>query len=203
MRREPAAWGELAGLLEIRPLSESLPAPTYDGHFASPFSAPFSTTLRVLRLEVRELRARRVILEADFRPQDLRMDGLPRADRNALSPGVILTLLDTKVGHDLRYPCSTFRRWDANLHAIALALEALRKVDRYGVTKRGEQYRGFAQLPAGNGTPSSERGAELVRLHGSLAEAIKRTHPDTGGDRDDFAAVLAYRESLGPQRAAS
>jgi hypothetical protein len=36
---------------------------------------------------------------------------------------------------------------------IALALQALRAVDRYGVTKRGEQYTGWKALPAGKAQP--------------------------------------------------
>lgn len=193
MRRSPASWSELVGLLEVRPLSTQLPAPTYDGHYASPFSAPFASTLEILRREVRHLQPRRVILEADFRETDLRADGLPRADRNARSPGIVLTLVGTPHG-DLRYPCSTFRLWDANLHALALALEALRKVDRYGVTKRGEQYVGWKQLPAGGG-PSSERGRRIIAEHGGdVRKALLATHPDQGGDPADFRDVQAARE---------
>lgn len=199
MRREPAAWGELAGFLEVRPLSTPLPTP--DDVRRSPFSASLDSTLELLRREVAHLSPSRLILEADFRPQDLRMDGLPRAHARARSEGIVLTLVGTSAG-DLRYPCATFSTWADNLRAIALSLESLRRVDRYGVTKRGEQYRGFAQLPAGDG-PSAERGAELVRLYGSLAEAVKRTHPDTGGDRDDFEAVIAYRQTLGRDAARS
>src|SRR4051812_12330659 len=125
MRREPAAWGELAGFLEIRPLSAPLPPPDDVRH--SPFSASLGATLEVLRREVGHLGPTRLILEADFRPQDLRLNGLPRAHARAQSEGVVLTLLGTNLGHDLRYPCATFSRWADNLRAIALALEALRK----------------------------------------------------------------------------
>lgn len=43
--------------------------------------------------------------------------------------------------------------WQINLRAIALGLEALRKLDRYGITSRGEQYTGWRAIEA---TPSSE-----------------------------------------------
>ena len=40
--------------------------------------------------------------------------------------------------------------WQHNLRSIALGLEALRAVDRYGISRRGEQYAGFrAALTAG------------------------------------------------------
>lgn len=34
--------------------------------------------------------------------------------------------------------------WKHNVRSIALGLESLRAVDRYGITKRGQQYAGFA-----------------------------------------------------------
>lgn len=82
-----------------------------------------------------------------------------------------------------------------NLRAIALGLEALRKVDRYGITSGGEQYAGFAAL--GPGGPDPARGARIVELHGSVAKALKVTHPDHGGDAGEFADVQAYRASVG------
>lgn len=85
--------------------------------------------------------------------------------------------------------------WEDNLRAIALALEALRKVDRYGVTRRGEQYTGWKQLTAGDSGPSAERGRRLIADAGGVAEALKATHPDLGGAQIDFESVqLARRE---------
>jgi hypothetical protein len=41
--------------------------------------------------------------------------------------------------------------WQHNVRSIALGLEALRAVDRYGITRKGEQYAGFrAALSAGS-----------------------------------------------------
>jgi len=40
--------------------------------------------------------------------------------------------------------------WRHNVRSIALGLEALRAVDRYGISRRGEQYAGFrAALASG------------------------------------------------------
>lgn len=83
----------------------------------------------------------------------------------------------------------------ANLHAIALGLEALRAVDRHGITSSAEQYAGFAQLTAGG--PDPLRGKRLVDEYGSLPEALKRSHPDHGGSAAAFADVQAYRTSIG------
>jgi hypothetical protein len=184
-------YDELAGLVTFRPISTPLPG----GSVQSPFRASWSDTVVLLAREVRHLRPRQTIIEADLRESDLRLDGLPRADRNARTPGVILTLIGTRVanGGDLRYPCGRFWRWQDNVRAIALALEALRKVDRYGVTKRGEQYAGWKALPAGDG-PSAERGRRIVEENGGVRAALMATHPDHGGDPADFADVQAYRD---------
>lgn len=111
----------------------------------------------------------------------------------------------------LRYPCDTFDDWQDNVRAIALALEALRTVDRYGVTKRAEQYKGWAALPSPNGDHWGEKEALdfLVQLMGSdariatpdrLADTIRRaefkTHPDRGGNPDDFKKVQQARKLL-------
>ena len=49
----------------------------------------------------------------------------------------------------LKYATDVFDHWHANLRAIALGLEALRKVERYGITQRGEQYTGFRTWNSG------------------------------------------------------
>src|SRR5690606_7972875 len=126
-----------------------------------------------------------------------RLDGRPYADARPEHPGIILTL-QSKHGA-LSYPCDTYTTWQDNLRAIALALEALRKVDRYGVTKRGEQYRGFLAIEA-TAAPAGFVGVDdawmwLLRLTGGdatvrtpetargvLRAAQRRAHPDHGGD---------------------
>ena len=132
-----------------------------------------------------------------MREADLRLDGLPRADRRARTPGVVLSFEATAVPGrpKLRYEVGTFTDWQDNLRAIALGLQALRAVDRYGVTKRGEQYAGWRALPMGAGDPSPDRGRRLIAHHGSVAAALKATHPDHGGSPVDFADVQAAREA--------
>ena len=78
---------------------------------------------------------------------------------------------------------------------IGLGLEALRAVDRYGITSRGQQYAGFRELPSATSEPSISRGQQLISEHGGTREALRATHPDGGGDAADFAAVMAAREA--------
>lgn len=157
------------------------------------FKAPWSNTLSLLQREVGNLRGTNIVLGAGFREADLRLDGMPRAGaKEPGHPGIEISF-DSRHGR-LVYATDVCERWEHNVRSIALGLEALRAVDRYGITRRGEQYAGWKQLGSGTGAPSPQRGAELVTEHGSVRAALMATHPDHGGDPDDFAAVQAYRE---------
>lgn len=183
---------------------------------ASPFSADLSATLDVLQRELRALHAVDARLQIAIPASHFRLDGYPRSTAKPEHPGIILTL-QSKHG-PLSYPCDTFTRWQDNLRAIALALEALRKVDRYGVTKRGEQYRGFLALeatamPAGFTTVDDATSYLVDKAHRGYVKgdrdglravvrlAKANTHPDRGGDADTFdrvmrAVALLEREGL-------
>lgn len=157
----------------------------------APFRAPYQATIDLLEREVRMLGARRVIVELAMQETDFRLDGQPYAGARARHPGVTVAF-ESRHG-PLKYTADKFATWQENLRAIALGLEALRKVDRYGMTSRGEQYAGWKALPAGSG-PTAGRGRELIREHGSVRAALMATHPDHGGDPEDFASVQAARE---------
>lgn len=175
----------------FRPISQL--ADRRDGETYSPFrTASFSQTVDLLGRELRAINARNVIVEVDLREQDFRLDGLPRANARASSDAVVLQVGDS-IGGPFRLPANRFYGWQENVRALALALEALRKVDRYGVTKRGEQYRGFRALPSGSG-PDPARGRTLITKHGGVRQALRATHPDHGGDAADFADVQAARD---------
>ena len=176
----------------------------------SAFDSTMAATLELLRRELRELGAREVALQVAIAPEGFRLDGRPRAGAVAAHPGVILTF-ESRHG-SLSYPCDTFDRWEDNLRAIALALEALRKVDRYGVTRRGEQYRGFLALEA----PAPSEFASASAAHAWLGELIgydvrpgdreqargfvrhakRKTHPDLGGLPENFQRVVLAEAKL-------
>lgn len=158
------------------------------------FKAGWQRTLDLLDRELRHLGAHEVMIGAGFRESDLRLDGLPRADARAPShPGVELSF-DSRHGR-LVYGTDTCEYWQHNVRSIALGLEALRAVDRYGITQRGQQYAGFKQLAGTVDAPSADRGRELIREHGSERAALKATHPDHGGGARDFADVQAARSA--------
>lgn len=156
----------------------------------SPFKAPYQATIDLLERETRMLGARLVIVELAIQEGDIRLDGQPYASTKPAHPGVTVAF-DSRHG-SLKYTADKFATWQENLRAIALGLEALRKVDRYGMTSRGEQYAGWKALPSGENS-LRDKGTELIRRHGGVREALKATHPDHGGDPAEFAAVQAAR----------
>jgi hypothetical protein len=187
--------------MTLRPIS-TWPGAETRVRIRSNFSAPWRDTLRLLDRELRHLgsgqRSAPTVLEIAIRERDFRVDGLPRASARPSHPGVILNIETAKFG-PLRYPCDRFTDWQDNLRAIALALEALRKVDRYGITQHGEQYAGWRAIESVNPEPTADDAERALRLvvgdmHGDLgrvARAAKsQTHPDrNGGDRSAYDAV--------------
>lgn len=155
----------------------------------SPFQASYNSTMELLEREARMLSAGKVVIELALRETDLRVDGKPYASAKTDHPGVTVAL-NSKHG-PLKYTADKYATWQENLRAIALGLEALRKVDRYGMTSRGEQYTGWKALPPAESM--YERGLTLIRKHGGVKKALIATHPDHGGDPEDFASVQAAR----------
>ncbi len=165
----------------------------------APFRAQLSATVSLLGRELRMLNAKQIVLQIAIGEAALRVDGLPYADARPEHPGVILAF-ESKWG-PLKYVTDEFSTWQENLRAIALGMEALRKVDRYGVSKRGEQYTGWKALPASTDPAASiqtrdQAQAVLDQYGGDLRRAIRETHPDHGGDEIEFRKVIKARELL-------
>lgn len=199
--------------MTLRPI-ETWPGKATHTRVSSNFSAPWRATLDLLDRELHFLGAgnRRApsVLQIALRERDFRNDGMPRANSRPDHPGVILSIESTK--GSLSFPCDRFVTWQDNLRAIALALEALRKVDRYGITPNDEQYTGWKQLPTAPSDALTIADAErLIRAHGhgghggqgadNLVQAWRRaraeTHPDrNGNDRELWDRVERAAEVL-------
>lgn len=180
--------------ITCRPLS-SFPAEFHARPLGDPFSAGWTSTVKLLERELHHLGAESVVIELDVTEAEIRLDGMPYADARPGHPGVVVDF-DSKHG-PLRYGTDACPHWQSNVRAIALALEALRRVERYGVGRRGEQYVGWRALPAGDADPrrSAERGRELIAEAGTVKAALIKHHPDHGGNPDDLAAIQAARRS--------
>lgn len=198
--------------MTLRPI-EHWPGELTRERISSPFSASLRSTLQLLDRELSHLSSdpRRFIaksvLQIAMREKDFRNDGMPRANAKPEHPGVILAVESVK-GH-LSFPCDRFVTWQDNLRAIALALEALRRVDRYGITPNDEQYTGWKQLPsAAAEQPMTTHGAEhLIRRvadmtdNTALSVVLRRArfvaHPDRNdGDTAQWDRVEAAASLL-------
>lgn len=147
----------------VRPLSDRTWLRPGNSRKPTRFSASWKETEQLLLTEVAHLRGRELVIEVDVREQDLRLDGTLRANaREATTPAVVLAFNSEKHGPML-HRCDRFFApyrgqgpdWQHNVRAIALTLEALRAVDRYGATETGQQYAGFKALPTGRAMPAS------------------------------------------------
>jgi hypothetical protein len=181
------------------------------------FKATWSSTIELLGLELRQLGARDIVLQLDLEERDIRLDGLPRAHANPGHPGVILAFEAPSVG-PLQFACDTYQWWETNVRAIALTLQALRAVERYGATKTGEQYRGWQALPppavpgeamtlkqaARFIAEHSTAGGYFVELDDVLGAyrqdayraAARRLHPDAGGSHEAFTRLQQAKRIL-------
>lgn len=188
---------------------------------SSPFDSTYSDTLQVLDRELEHLRARDAFLQVVASDHHVRLDGQLRADAKVDHPGVALTI-DTPKHGTLVYETDRYKRaswkrnagpsWQQNLRAIALGLEALRKVERYGIARRGEQYAGYRELGAGIALGAAmtldeaaallcpddpDRLIEFPDEVGTYFRWLSKTaHPDAGGDPEAFRRLTEARDLL-------
>lgn len=182
------------------------------------FKASWSDTLDLLESELDQLGVQgAVAIRAFVTPADVRLDGMLRANARPSKPGVALSF--TCRSGPLTMPCDTYESWSgsklsgwqANIRAIALSLEALRAVDRHGVSRTGEQYVGWRAIESGKSAPvfasadEAERWLASVVEHAGeqltvkelLRQAAKKLHPDVhGGDRTLWKRWDAARQLL-------
>lgn len=164
------------------------PRPYAKGRVNAPFKSGYAATMTLLEYELERAGARDAVVQLHLRRDQFRSsDGLPRADATFANPGVIVSF-DKGKAH-LTFPCDRFDHWLDNLRAIALGLEALRKVDRYGITTHDEQYHGWAALPPANAKPTVEAAARIVAKLANFSGSpqVERNVIDS---KDTFASLL-------------
>ncbi len=205
---------------QIRPLGNWTDPVTEARRGSHLFRAGWDASLELLQREADYLDVTGpIVLQVDVQQGDIRADGMLKARAHVGFPGVIVSFA-SRFG-PLRYATDAYDRWyghgmsgwQANVRAIALALEALRAVDRYGVTRRGEQYQGWTALPAARAQGSShftdpaEALAWMKRCAGpdatDDAKALykllgRRMHPDMpDGNAELWERLDAAAELLG------
>src|SRR5207245_2884705 len=159
------------------------------------------------------LRAIDIVAQAFYKRDQISNTGWPKAGAQPSSPGVILSFESD--GKPLSFPCDRYTGITVNVRAIALALEALRAVDRYGVTRHAEQYQAWLRIEAAPlaGFRTKEDAAMFIATQaevlpqeeyevsaraivsdpdwrqGKYRVAAKRLHPDRGGNEELFVKL--------------
>jgi hypothetical protein len=177
-------------------------------HVRAQFRATYAKTMDLLEHELNQLKAKNITIEAYFERSKIRNDGWPHSGAAPREPGVIVSF--TGKSGELSFPCDTYQSWQHNLHAIALALEALRAVDRYGVTHRAEQYKGWAKLPPAPEEMAAADATRFLLLHSGIEPkdpnslkaawqaAAQKLHPDNPqtGNSGQFVMLQKAKKAL-------
>jgi hypothetical protein len=213
--------------IQIRPIT-TWPGTETKNPKRSQFKQTYKNTLELLEFELEKVDALKssLVIEMWVNPRDVRLDGQLRATaRPVVKQGIIFAFTRLTKIHwsaergcnvgtpqQISYPCDAFDRWHDNLRAIALSLEALRKVERYGVFKYDEIVSRLA-LPSADGSISTrESAATFMANHSGVSvkeilfsdtarssayrKAAQALHPDRGGDPEEFVKLTEANKVL-------
>lgn len=149
-----------------------------------------------LENEVDRLGARNPVLSTNV---SLRLDGRPRSDENPSDPGAAIYF--SFKGKATVLACDRFFTVADNIAAIAGHIEALRRVERYGVGTIDQALAGYKALPAdsaanwravfGFGVDTRVTVDQVDLAYKALAKA---KHPDVGGTEIEMAHLNRARD---------
>ena len=152
------------------------------------------------------LGARELVISSNLRT---RLDGFPLAkQREPEDSGVAVYF--TLDGTQQCIPCDKWDTTAQNLRAVALTIEALRGIERWGAKEMvNAAFRGFKALPAeAIVTPFTAKPwhevlevaptASPETIKAAYRAQVKKHHPDHGGDEANLVAVRrAYEQAVG------
>lgn len=147
-----------------------------------------------LRQQMDLLRATGAVLSTNL---ELRLDGLPRSNQTEpVDPGVAVYF--RLRGKATCMPCDRFNRVADNIAAIAHHIDAVRRIERYGVASVEQMFTGFQAIRSSSSKPWRETlGFKpeqtitldmIKRRHRELAQQI---HPDVNGGIPGADAAMA------------
>lgn len=119
---------------------ETRPIVTWPGPMTPPherqkarYGAGATRTRRELIRELDLIGAEDCFIQAAYRDDQIRLDGLPRAGAKPEHPGIIVTYTG-KDGATYELPCDTFQDAEQNLRAIVVTLQRLRLIEETGAS---------------------------------------------------------------------
>jgi hypothetical protein len=152
--------------------------------------------LKRLSAEVDRLGARYALVSSNV---EVRLDGWPRSGQP--EPADVGVALYFQLHGQARVlACDRWTRVADNLAAIAQHIDALRRIDRYGVGTMAQAFAGYTALPA-QASPwwtvleFADRPTSLAAVEQRHTELARRHHPDRGGSLDTMAKINAARDA--------
>lgn len=158
----------------------------------SAFRTTLPSALSSLREEIRRLGGTGLVLSSNC----------TLGNERPADPGVVAYF--TWHGKSYAIPCDRWSKVEHNVRAIALTIEAMRGLERWGAKHMLEaMFHGFKALPGGK-TSSAwwevlrvPRTATLQQIREAYRALAKTEHPDAGGSDASMAALnKAYEEAL-------
>jgi hypothetical protein len=149
-----------------------------------------------LQGEVERLGGRNAVLSTNV---SLRLDGRPRSDEEPTDPGVALYFQFR--GKATVLACDRWNRVADNIAALAAHIDALRRIERYGVGTIEQALAGYKALPADTaadwravfGFPKDSRPT-LDQIDVAYKRLAKEKHPDVGGNEIEMAHINRARD---------
>jgi hypothetical protein len=147
------------------------------------FKTELPSALKALKREVELLGGKGLVLSSNY---------TLGAERPA-DPGVV-AYFDLR-NQAIAVPCDRWQVLAHNVHAIALTIEAMRGMERWGAKHMiTAMFKGFKALPARSGPSCWEvRGVPQTASEPEVMAAWRRkavdAHPDRGGSHADMAAL--------------
>jgi hypothetical protein len=162
-----------------------------------PGHQPFGMSRNRLIRELRLLGAKNYVLSTDV---PVRRDGLPYADfRRPSDPGVAVYFEHRK--RRMCLACDRYAWIEDNVRAIALTIEALRGIERWGASDMIERaYSGFTALPEGSTHWRDVFGfsrSDSIRpddIDDRFRQLALVRHPDQGGSDAQMCELLKARD---------
>jgi hypothetical protein len=198
----PTGWTRTPKYKRQRAAFRSTKTETFkaaDGSFQqSKRESPVSVFVATQRLErqIEMLGGKNPTLSTNV---SLRLDGRPRSESEPDDPGVALYF--SFKGKATVLACDRFVRVGDNIAAIAGHIDALRRVERYGVGTIEQALAGYKALPAdtaanwravfGFGVDSR---VSLDALDSAYKRAARERHPDLGGTDLEMAHLNRARD---------
>lgn len=149
-----------------------------------------------LDAELERLGARQPVLSTNV---SLRLDGRPRSDENPRDPGAAIYF--SFRGKATVLACDRYSLVADNIAAIAAHIDALRRIERYGVGTIEQALAGYKALPADTAANwravfgfAADSTPTLDQVDQAYKAAARQHHPDAGGSDLNMAHVNRARD---------